>query len=158
MSVADFGAGSGAYSFAASRRAGGTGHVYAVEVQKDLLERLKLEAKQKHVGNIEVVWGDLDTLGGSQLKDNAMDAVVLSNVLFQAENRGAMIGEAHRVLKPEGKVLFIEWTDSFNNLGPLKDQVVPEASARSMFSGAGFRVMPMFTAGAHHYGFIAKKI
>lgn len=157
MSVADFGAGSGAYTFAAARRAGGTGHVYAVEVQKDLLEKLKLEAKHKHIGTIEVVWGDLDVSGGSKLRDASMDAVIISNVLFQSENRGAMIQEAKRVLKPEGKVLFIEWSDSFGNMGPLAAQVIPEASARTMFAGAGFRVMPSFSAGAHHYGFVAKK-
>ncbi|MFA6006259.1 MAG: methyltransferase domain-containing protein [Candidatus Paceibacterota bacterium] len=157
MSVADFGAGAGAYSFASARRVGGTGHVYAVEVQKDLLEKLKREAKEKHIGTIEVVWGDLDVGGGSKLKDSSMDAVVISNVLFQSENRGAMIREAHRVLKPAGKVLYIEWSDSFKNLGPTQAQVISEPSARKMFEEAGFRVMPPFHAGAHHYGFIAKK-
>lgn len=157
LSVADFGAGVGAYSFAAARHVGGTGHVYAIEVQKDLLDRLKQEAKHKRVGTVEVVWGNLDESGGSKLKDQSMDAVILSNVLFQSENRGVMVAEAHRVLKPEGKVLFIEWSDSYGSLGPIQAQVVSEPSARKMFEGAGFRVMPQFAAGAHHYGFIAKK-
>lgn len=157
LHVADFGAGAGAYTFAIARHVGGTGRVYAIEVQKDLLDRLKQEAKHKHVGNIEVVWGNLDESGGSQLRDMSMDAVVLSNVLFQSESRGVMVAEAYRVLKPGGKVLLVEWSDSFRNLGPIAEQVVPEPSARKMFEGAGFRVMPPFSAGAHHYGFIAKK-
>jgi len=157
MSVADFGAGTGPYSFAAARHVGGTGRVYAIEVQKELLERLKLDAKHKHVGTIELVWGDLDVSGGSKLREHTMDAVIIANTLFQSENRGALIGEAYRVLKPGGKVLFIEWSGSFNNLGPTQAQVIPEASARKLFEQAGFRVMPEFQAGSHHYGFIAKK-
>jgi len=157
MSVADFGAGTGAYTFAVSRRVGGTGRVYAVEVQKELLDRLKTETKHRHVGNVEVVWGDADTSGGSTLRDMTQDAVILSNVLFQSENRPAMIGEAYRVLKPDGKALFIEWSDSFGNLGPTAEQIITEPTARKMFTQAGFRVQPMFSAGAHHYGFVAKK-
>lgn len=40
MRVADLGAGSGAYSVAAAKKVGGDGRVYAVEVQKDLLEKI----------------------------------------------------------------------------------------------------------------------
>src|SRR5690349_15540940 len=41
MKVVDLGAGSGFYSYEAARRVGATGRVYAVDVQKDLLERLR---------------------------------------------------------------------------------------------------------------------
>jgi len=158
FSVADFGAGTGVYSLISARRVGSSGHVYAIEVQKELLERLKAEAKDRRVANLDVVWGDLDTLGGSGLKDASMDAVILSNILFQSDNRAAMIGEVSRVLKPGGKALFIDWLDSFGNLGPLASQVISEPSARKLFEGAGMKVQPMFSAGAHHYGFVAHKI
>ena len=44
MHVADFGTGSGFYALAAAEAVGETGRVYAIDVQKDLLEKLKKEA------------------------------------------------------------------------------------------------------------------
>ena len=46
MSVADFGAGSGAYSIAAAQTVGDSGKVYAIEVQKDLLAKIKKRSYQ----------------------------------------------------------------------------------------------------------------
>ena len=43
MRVADFGAGSGAYSLASGKKVGHTGHVYAIEVQKNLVKKLESE-------------------------------------------------------------------------------------------------------------------
>jgi ubiquinone/menaquinone biosynthesis C-methylase UbiE len=50
MIVADLGCGSGHYTFAIAKAVAPTGRVYAVDVQKDLLVRLKTEATRLHVG------------------------------------------------------------------------------------------------------------
>ena len=151
MQVADFGAGSGFYSISASRRVGARGKIYAIEIQKDLLEKLKAHAVREHCNNIEVVWGNLDSSGGSRLRDASMDAVIISNVLFQAEMKDVLVGEAFRVLKVGGKALLIDWADSFNNLGPKAEHVVREAVAREYFVAAGFKFIEGFEAGEHHY-------
>ena len=41
MTVVDFGAGSGAYTLSAAKLVAPEGRVYAVEIQKDLLETIK---------------------------------------------------------------------------------------------------------------------
>ena len=47
MDIADFGAGSGHYTIAGSRALMATGRVYAIDVQKDLLAKLKNEATRQ---------------------------------------------------------------------------------------------------------------
>ena len=157
MHVADFGCGSGFYALAAAHRVGSRGHVYAVDVQKDLLEKLQEQAHRDHVANLDVVWGDLDEVGGTKLADQLVDAVIISNVLFQAENKNALAAEAFRVMMVGGTVLVIDWADSFSNLGPKPEHVVPEDTAKLYFTEAGFTFTESFSAGEHHYGLLLKK-
>ncbi|OHA81010.1 MAG: hypothetical protein A2675_01040 [Candidatus Yonathbacteria bacterium RIFCSPHIGHO2_01_FULL_51_10] len=155
--VVDFGAGSGAYTFAAAEAAS-DGKVYAVEVQKELVSTLKREAEKKHLGNVEVVWGNVEEHGGTKLKDESVDLVLICNVLFQAEDKNGVAHEAWRILRHDGRVAVIEWADSFGGLGPHVSQLVKSPDARRMFENERFLYeKPIFDAGAHHHGFITKK-
>src|SRR5262245_57247244 len=83
MHVADFGAGSGHYALEIAEQLGASGHVYAIDIQKDLLKRLHNEAVRLKLNNVSILWGDLETPGGSKIADHTVDMVLLSNVLFQ---------------------------------------------------------------------------
>jgi ubiquinone/menaquinone biosynthesis C-methylase UbiE len=157
MWVADLGAGTGAYSLAASRLVGPDGRIFAVEVQKDLLERVKDEAKKARIGNVDFIWGDIEKIGGTKLRDNSMDRVIVSNVLFQAPDKQSLLVEARRILKPGGEVIVIDWSDSFGGMGPSPSDVVSKSSAKSLLERAGFKFEREISAGEHHYGIIFKK-
>ena len=100
MRVADFGAGTGFYSRAASERVGYTGKVYAIEVQKDLVKKLESEVKHWGLSNVDCIWGDIERRGGTKISDQSMDAVIVSNVLFQAEDKLGLIDEARNEFNP----------------------------------------------------------
>ena len=156
MSVADFGSGSGAYSIALAEIVGESGKVYAVEIQKDLLTRLQAEAEQKNITNIEFVWGDIDDVDGSNMRDNSVDRLVVANTLFQVEDRDNCIAEARRVLRPGGKLLLVDWVESFGGLGPTPDLVISPDVARTMFDDAQFEFDRDIIVGDHHYGMVFK--
>jgi ubiquinone/menaquinone biosynthesis C-methylase UbiE len=156
--VADFGAGSGFYSFAAAEAVGHSGKVYAIDVQKDLLEKLKHEARNiRHLNNVEIVWADLDHLGGTRLRDSSLDAVIVANVFFQLEKKENACLEIKRVLKPGGRVLFVDWASSFGGMGPQSKDVFYEEKAKQLFEKYGFKVDRTISAGAQHYGIIFRK-
>ncbi|TSC58843.1 MAG: SAM-dependent methyltransferase [Parcubacteria group bacterium Greene0416_79] len=155
--VADLGAGSGALAFAAARAVGEAGRVYAIEVQKELLERLKSHAREERLHNLEAIWGDIERAGGTHLKPETVDAVLVSNVLFQAEDREGLAKEAARILKPRGKALVVDWSESFGGMGPQPALVIAERAARELFLRHGFTFAKSITAGAHHYGLIFKR-
>lgn len=154
MTVADFGAGSGAYSKVAANKVGYTGKVYAIEVQKDLVKKLESEMKHWGISNVECIWGNIEKKHGTNLADHSVDAVIVSNVLFQAEDKLGLIDEAKRILKKDGKVLFIDWSDSFSGMGPSQEHVITESTARELFTKGGFKALENIRAGAHHYGII----
>lgn len=154
MIVADLGAGVGAYTIPLAEKVGDTGRVYAVEVQKDFLTNIKNTAVSRGLKNVELLWGDIERLGGTKIKDESVDAVVVSNVLFLADDKKGLIREARRILKVGGKVLVIDWSDSFNNLGPTPEMVVTEDAARGLFEAEGLVFKNNINAGEHHYGFV----
>lgn len=155
MKIADFGAGSGAYVSLVAKAMLGSGIVYAIDIQKDLLRRIKNAAEKEGHTNIEVVWSDLEE-HGSKLA-SVLDIVLISNLLFQVRDKKAIFEEAARVLKQGGRVIIIDWSDSFGGLGPPKDAVVAKEVAYKYAREAGFTFVKEFPAGAHHYGLIFRK-
>ena len=155
--VADFGAGSGAYSFAAAALVGREGKVYAVEVQKELVDTLASAAIEQGFSNIEAFWGDLNRVGGSHIAEASIDAVIISNILFQSEDKRSIAQEALRILKPGGTALVIDWSGSFGGLGPSAAAVVNATQGKSLFIEAGFELVGECNAGAQHWGIIMRK-
>lgn len=155
--IADFGAGSGEYTIASARAVGRRGMVYAIEIQQELLSRIKNTASKEGLDNVEAVWGNIETLGGSGLQDKTVDAVIVSNVLFLAEEKDVLVQEITRVLKRNGKVLVVEWKDSFGGLGPQSEMIVPLTEAKDLFKKHDFNLQYEIQAGAHHYGVVFKR-
>lgn len=153
-SVADIGAGSGHYVFELSRIVGREGNVYAVDIQKNLLEKIEKDVVAKNINNIHVLWGDAETVGGTKLRTDAVDAVLVSNVLFQVESKSGFVHEIKRILKKNGIVVVVDWSESFAGLGPDSVYIVSEEIARSLFENNGFVLEKRFEAGAHHYGLV----
>jgi len=157
MMVADFGCGSGHYSLAAAKIVGDLGKVFAIDVQKELLESVKSAARLNNLNNIEFVWADLESSEGSRLNPDSIDLVIVSNILFQAENRPAVAKEAFRILKNKGRLAVIEWSESFGNLGPRSEDIVKKDEAKKIFMEQGFVLEKEFEPGDHHYGLIFAK-
>jgi len=157
MVVADMGCGSGMYSLLSAGRVGGSGMVYAIDIQQDILTALSNTAKREELTNIETIHGDVDEHGGTYVKDGICDALIISNILFQSEKKEGLAKEAFRIAKEGGKTLVIDWSDSFGNLGPTSDMVYSEAEARVLFEKAGFSFQDRFSAGDHHYGLLFMK-
>jgi ubiquinone/menaquinone biosynthesis C-methylase UbiE len=151
MRVADIGAGSGFYTIEAAKRVGGNGRVYAIDVQKDLLERLRKVGSDQQLHNIEVVWGNAEKIGGTKLRESIADRVIASNVLFQIEKPDDFALEIKRILKPGGKLLVVDWSDA----SPMSPKtLVPAMKAQALFEKTGFKLDQSFNAGDHHYGLI----
>lgn len=155
--MADLGAGSGFFTRAAARAVGENGVVWAVDIHKDLLPRLKTLAEGEGLKNIEILQGDVEVVGGTHLPDEAFDFVIAANVFFSVEHKHEFIAEARRILKRGGQLLMVDWSASHGGLGPHEDHVVTREQAEKIVTAQGFSIMRDVSAGAYHWGFIAKK-
>lgn len=146
MVVADFGVGTGHWSMAMAKYIGDDGKIYSIDIQKDILARLKTHAEEEGIENLETVWGDVDEEQGTGLADGIIDFVLMSNILFQSEKKDGVAREAFRVLKKGGKAAVIDWTDK-----------VDKQTAKKIFLEQGLIVLEEFEAGEQHYGLLFKK-
>jgi len=149
---ADFGAGSGAYVLAAIPLVGETGKIYAIDIQKDLLLKLKQTITQNGVKNVSFLWCNFEKLGSTQLQNASVDVVLLSNTLFQLDDKNGAFKEAYRILKETGHLFVIDWSESYNGMGPETDRVVTKSSALDYATANGFVLHNEFNPGEHHYG------
>ena len=107
---------------------------------------------------MECLWGNVEKIGGTKIGDGIVDAVLASNILFQVDDKDKFIEETKRILKSDGRVLLIDWTDSPSGMGPNLKTVIHKDRAREMFEKKGLVWQSDLSAGAHHYGMIFKKI
>ena len=156
-SVADFGAGSGFFSKAAAKFVP-KGNVFAIEIHREIVARLARDASEADLKNMHPLWGDIELPGGTRLDDNSVDFVIISNVLFHLDDKIACINEAKRILKPGGRMLVVDWTESFSGLGPAPQAVVTKAQVEELASRAGFtKISDSLNGGEHHYAILFKK-
>ncbi len=154
MTVADFGSGAGFYTLALAKKVGPYGRVFAIDSHPDFLRRIKNEATRKGLQNVEVVQGDLESKKGSGLVSASVDRIVIANTLFSLENLDEIVLEAKRVIKHDGKVVVIDWNESYGQIGPHPDHVVTKDEAREIFEKEGFHLESFVDAGSHHYGML----
>lgn len=158
MIVVDFGSGSGHYTVEAAKIVGNAGKVYSVDIQKEMLQAVKSRCEVDRLDNVEIVWADLELPDGSHLAGNFADLVIISNILFQAEDKKSVAKEAFRILKNSGRAAVIEWVKSESKIGPPLEQRVNFAEAQKIFEEMGFKTEKEFEAGENHYGIIFRKI
>lgn len=156
--VGDFGAGSGFFIEILSQLTGYAGRVYACEIQKELVEKIGTLVRSKGLSNVDPLWCDLEEENGVKITSDALDVGVVINTLFQIENKGVTIQEIARTLRSGGKLFIIDWSESFNGLGPQPAQVITADQVKAIVESRGFVFERSFDAGDHHYGLAFRKI
>lgn len=154
--VADLGCGTGAYTIALAREVGDMGQVYAVDVHREQLHTLAGTLERQKLLNVDILWADIEK--GIPIDAYSLDAVVMSNILFQLHDIDAALSHVAKILKPEGQLLVVDWTKSHGGIGPHTDHVVHEERAEALAHKHGFRMQKRLPAGDFHYAFIALSV
>lgn len=156
-SVADFGAGSGFLSRAAAALVP-KGSVFAIEIHREIVNRLARDAQESHLANLHALWGDIELPGGTRLDDASVNFVIISNVLFHLDDKSTCLNEAKRILKPGGRILIVDWSESFGGIGPSPQAVVTQQVAEALCQRLGLKKLPStLQAGDHHWALLFQK-
>lgn len=156
--AADLGCGSlGHIIFPTAEIVGMGGIAYAVDIQKEVLERVEKTAKQNGVMNLKTIWSDIDVFGAATIKAGSLDVTLLVNNLFLSRNKQELVREMARLTKIGGKTVVVEWSLNKSPLGPPAEQRIGPDDAKKIFSSPLFELSSEFEAGPYHYGLLYKR-
>ncbi|MEM3507320.1 MAG: arsenite methyltransferase [Candidatus Bathyarchaeia archaeon] len=100
--VLDLGSGGGMDVFLAANKVGPKGYVIGVDMTEEMIKRARGTAKRFGYKNVEFMLGEIENL---PLEDNSVDVIISNCVINLSPNKLKTYQEAHRVLKPEGRIM-----------------------------------------------------
>ncbi|MCG8404777.1 MAG: class I SAM-dependent methyltransferase [Phycisphaerales bacterium] len=119
MDVADIGAGTGFFTLLFADRVGQAGRVYAVDIARDFLEHIELQAKEKRLTNIETILNKDDS---AELPPTSIDLAFICDTYHHFEYPRTMMRSIHRALRPGGEVVVVDFHRSEANIAHLKPE------------------------------------
>lgn len=156
--IADLGCGgAGHFVGPLARLTGKTGKVYALDVQKGVLEVVKGKMAQQNITNVEYVWSDLETYGAAAIPDGSCDLTFLVNVLFQNTDHAAILKESARFLRIGGRLVIIDWRHIASPFGPPQHIRVDPKKIKDLGFSLGLAWFDEFDAGPYHFGLVFRK-
>jgi arsenite methyltransferase len=127
--VLDLGSGGGLEVLLAAKRVGESGHVYGLDMTDAMLEVARRNAEKAGAQNVAFLKGDIEAI---PLPDQSVDVIISNCVINLAPDKGQVLGDAFRVLKPGGRLSVSDIVFD----GDLSDLPIDEAQLRGALSWA----------------------
>jgi 2-polyprenyl-3-methyl-5-hydroxy-6-metoxy-1,4-benzoquinol methylase len=116
MTVMDFGCAMGYFSIPLAKMVGNTGKVYCVDIQEKMLGKLQKRAEKYGVSDEIKPLLVNKNYNPADLKEQ-LDFVMLFYVVHEVPDKQALFTDIFSMLKPGGKVLFVEPAGHVSNMG-----------------------------------------
>jgi arsenite methyltransferase len=98
--VLDLGSGGGIDVLLSAKRVGPTGKAYGLDMTDDMLALARENQKRAGAQNVEFLKGEIENI---PLPDNSVDVIISNCVINLSADKGRVLSEAFRVLKPGGR-------------------------------------------------------
>ena len=142
--AADIGCGSGVFTIPLSYK---VKKVYAIDVQKEMLEFVENKIKKYQIKNIELNLAEENEV---PLSDNMVDLLISINTLHEFDNKDQMISEMLRVLKPNGRALIIDFQKKETGFGPPVFIRLSKSDAIALFEKNEFKTLQIHELKYHY--------
>jgi ubiquinone/menaquinone biosynthesis C-methylase UbiE len=152
MVCIDFGSGTGTFALPMAQCVGNEGKVYAVDNSAEMLEHIQ---QKKPPPNLTLVQRDVGRTG---LDSQIADLCLLAFILHEVKVPSYIMGEAFRLLKPEGKVLVVEWKADLDSPGPPRKRRITKEQVEQLFRQAGLSSIEYIDWSRNHYVATGNKV
>lgn len=98
--VLDLGSGGGIDVLLSARRVGPSGKAYGLDMTDEMLALARENQRKAGVGNVEFLKGEIENI---PLPENSVDVVISNCVINLSADKGRVLREAFRVLRPGGR-------------------------------------------------------
>lgn len=145
MVLADLGCGTGFFTIPASLR---VKKVYALDVQREMLDILQDKIKKQKLANIETILSEESSI---PLPDSSVDVLLMANVFHELEDRSAILEEGKRILSSRGKLAIVDWKKIEMDFGPPVEERLAEEEVISICEDSSFEFAERSDAGPYNY-------
>jgi ubiquinone/menaquinone biosynthesis C-methylase UbiE len=136
-SIADIGAGSGYFAFRFARHVGEGGHVYAVDINSDMILFMNRKIQELKLRNVSTV---LSMPNDPLLIDGTINRFFICNTWHHVPSHSPYLQLMKRMLKPGGQIVVIDYRKERLPVGPPPEmKMAREEVIREMESG-GFKL------------------
>ena len=153
MVFMDIGCGDGFFTIPAARLVGEKGKVYAVDADASTINRLKHEAMEKGLRNLNATVGAAEE---TAFCNECADIVFYSIVLHDFRDPAKFLHNAKRMIKPAGTLVNLDWKKKPVPLGPPVQIRFSEEQAANLIKQAGFTIESVKDLGSYFYLVMAK--
>lgn len=152
MVAADFGSGSGGWVIPLAKILE-EGKIYAIDILDEPLSALRAKVKMEKIFNVETRKANVEK--GTTLMSGSCDLVLMTNLLFECENKKNILEEGKRILKEGGSLLLVDWIKD----NPLTPEIewLDFDEIKETAEELGLKLEKEFKAGAYHWGLIFSK-
>ncbi len=98
--VLDLGSGGGIDVLLSARRVGPAGRVYGLDMTDEMLALARENQRKAGATNVDFLKGEIESI---PLPDNSVDVIISNCVINLSADKGRVLREAFRVLKPGGR-------------------------------------------------------
>lgn len=127
--VADLGAGSGWFTIQLANRVGPNGRIYAEDVQRQMIQAIKIRVDRLGLKNVTTVLG---TQSDPRLPV-LVDAVLICDAYHEMEQPVALLRNLVKSLKPLARIGIVDFRKDGGGPGPdMEERVDPEAVIRDV--------------------------
>ncbi len=116
MTVCDLGCGNGFWTIPMARKVGPGGRVLAVDIQREMLQKLRERSARYKLDNIEPIQGKVND---PRLPAGEVDLLLMVDVYHEFSHPESMLWSIRRSLKPTGVVALLEYREEDPNV-PIK--------------------------------------
>ena len=152
QTVVDVGAGTGFWTEALSALVGPAGHVYSVDIEPVMLEELRTMVREIGLKNVEVIQSQETSI---PLPSSTADSAVLALVLHHPAEPLELLREIIRLLKPDGRLLVVDWEDRPTEHGPPLEHRISREEAHALLGAAGLTVKNLASPSEDVYALLA---
>lgn len=133
QTVLDLGSGAGIDCFLAAKQVGPEGKVLGVDMTPEMLERARGNAEKGGYSNVEFRLGEIEAL---PVADASVDVIISNCVLNLSADKGRVLREAYRVLRPGGRMVVSDLVSEIAVPGVLKGNLDAVAGCLPTFRDA----------------------
>ena len=141
MTVCDMGCGNGFYTLQLAKMTGDSGHVYGVDIQREMLKLLNQRADAQGVKNVTPVLGSFTD---PRLPKGKIDLILLVDVYHEFSHPEQMLAAMREALSPEGVCVLVEFRAEDPNVPIKPEHKMTKAQIMKEWPPSGFKLVREF--------------